>query len=60
MGRFGRLLALSSAVIAGPLLATTAVSIRDYIVSEDPGDGFSLDGVFVGGDGSGNWSSQSC
>lgn len=48
MGRFGKFVAIGSAVVAGPLLATTAVAIRD--VGSQPAsteNTFSIDSVFV-------------
>lgn len=49
MRRFGKVLAVGSAVIAGPLLATTAVAIRDAVETGQNAtdDDFSLDGAFV-------------
>lgn len=48
MRNFMKALALGSCVVAGPLLATTAMSISGYSDAEEaPDDDFSLDRVFI-------------
>lgn len=49
MNRFNKYVAIGTAVVAGPLLATTAVAVRDYVASNKSSedDPLPLDSVFV-------------